>query len=134
MDCPYINWFTSSEAGAYSSWFLEVQAKLALQHAVSGFHCHLTPRNRGAEGQIRINRQIRVVGLRMIQYVKRVDAKLKASCFREPEGLGEIRIETPNRQPAENHLAQIPSMSRKRILQNDQPVFAASIVERNRAG
>src|SRR5438093_7142618 len=70
----------------------------------------------------------------MVQDVERVRAELNALGFADLEPLAQIGVKTPNRKTPEDVLTQGPTLSRKRILQNDQIRFSACIVERNRAG
>src|SRR5262245_58927677 len=82
----------------------ELQTQLTLEHAVSGLCRDLSPRHGGARGQVGINRQVRVAGLRMVQHVERVRAELQALRFRDSERFGEICIESPNRKHFKNVL------------------------------
>ena len=72
-------------------------------------------------------------GWGMVQDVERVDTKLHAFRFRDPERLREVRIETPDWESSQNVLAQVSLVSRLRILENDDPIFAAAIIQREGA-
>src|SRR2546422_6557367 len=118
----------------------EVQTQLALEHSASGLRSELTPRNGSARSQVGVDRETRIEGiqradgLRMVQHVECIHAELEPLRFREPERFGQIRVEAPNRESWEDVLAQVPALSRLRILEDDQARISAAIVERNGAG
>src|SRR5262245_48502276 len=105
---------------------LEHEPKLSLEYAASDLLRELSPgncrtcREVWVDGQIRHALVIHISRLRVIQHVERIHAELQALRFRHLERLREVRIESPDRQTLNDVLPQIPSLSRLRILENDQ--------------
>src|SRR6267142_652370 len=118
----------------------EVQTQLALEHSAAGLRSELTPRTGSARSQVGVDRETRIEsilradGLRMVQHVECIHAELEPLRFRDAERFGQIRVEAPNRESWEDVLAQVPALSRLRILEDDQARISAAVVERNGAG
>ena len=81
---------------AESLWFnsSELEPKLALEHTATGLLSDLAPRDCCARGQVRIDRQVWIRGLRMVQDVKRVEPELQALGFGHFERFRKVRIES----------------------------------------
>src|SRR5689334_21116919 len=68
----------------------------------------------------------------MVQHVECVHSELEALRFRDPERFAQIRIEAPDRKPADDILSEISAMPLKGILQDDQTLVSAAVGQGNR--